>query len=41
MTKGEADLPEIERRLDELCVLVRATTDRKERARLREQEDAA
>lgn len=39
-TGGEADLPEIERRLDELSALVRATTDKDERARLRDQEDA-
>lgn len=39
-TGGEADLPEIERRLDELSLLVRATSDLDERARLREQEDA-
>lgn len=37
---GEAELPEIERRLDELSVLIRAASDREERARLREQEDA-
>jgi site-specific DNA recombinase len=39
-TGGEAELPEIERRLDELSALVRAAADRDERARLREQEDA-
>lgn len=39
-TGGEADLPEIERRLDELAALVRSAADRDERARLREQEDA-
>lgn len=36
---GEADLPEIERRLDELSALVRAAAP-EERAGLREQEDA-
>lgn len=39
-TGGEAELPQIERRLDELSALIRAAGDRDERARLREQEDA-
>lgn len=40
VTGGEADLPEIERRLDELSALVRAASGPEARARLREQEDA-